>query len=366
MGEITRIPAEPHAEFLFLGVPEIRIGGSPVPIGPAQEKRLLAAVLSEHPNPVGRSALIRAIWDPPEPEDAVENFHHIARRLRRRLENAGLRSVLPSESGGYRLGTAEATVDLQRFHALLARAARSPELGDAERAGLLEAALGLFRGEPLAGLDGQWIDGYRYLLQEERHAAEIAFNEAAIRLGDLGTAIPRLEARLRERPGDEWLAWLGMHAFYRAGRKDDAQNVYHRVRRHLDTTIATESHRALTELYELMLRGDDRLLEGSALVFPAGRSIRGAGARGSFGTGAGFGAREDPARDSDPGPEPEPEPDPTHKQSNPDPDPDPDPSPKPEPGIATGATFSQTNIGTNVHASQGGVQNFYFGGKEPS
>ncbi|MEY9934676.1 DNA-binding SARP family transcriptional activator [Catenulispora sp. GP43] len=355
MGEITRIPAEPPAEFLFLGVPEIRIGGSLVPIGPAQEKRLLAAVLSEHPNPVGRSALIRSIWDPPEPEDAVENFHHIARRLRRRLESAGLPNVLPSEGGGYRLGPAEARVDIQRFHGLLARAARSPGLGEAERAGLLETALGLFRGEPLAGLDGQWVDGYRYLLQEERHAAEIAFNEAAIRLGDLGTAIPRLEARLRERPGDEWLAWLGMHAFYRAGRKDDAQNVYHRVRRHLDTTIATESHRALTDLYELMLRGDERLLDASALVFPAGRSMRGAGA------GAGAGSQGSYGGDSAPGPDLDPDPDP-----KPDPKPDSEAKPKPEPGIAAGATFSQTNIGTTVHASQGGVQNFYFGGKEPS
>ena len=358
MGEITRIPAEPQAEFLFLGVPEIRVGGGPVQIGPAQEKRLLAAVLSEHPNPVGRSALIRAIWDPPEPEDAVENFHHIARRLRRRLEGAGLRNVLPSEGGGYRLGATDARVDLHRFHALLARAARSADLRDAERADLLEAALGLFRGEPLAGLDGQWIDGYRYLLQEERHAAEIAFNETAIRLGDLGRAIPRLESRLRERPGDEWLAWLGMHAFYRAGRKDDAQNVYHRVRRHLDTTIATDSHRALTELYELMLRGDERLMDASALVFPAGRSMRVSGGGGGGGGRDGLGD-EDSAWASwagesgkpEPGPEPKPAPEPT---------PEPESKPKPEPGIAAGATFSQTNIGATVHASQGGVQNFYF------
>lgn len=355
MGEIARFPADPHAEFLFLGVPEVRVGGSPVQIGPAQEKRLLAAVLSEHPNPVGRSALIRAIWDPPEPEDAVENFHHIARRLRRRLEAAGLRNVLPSEGGGYRLGLPGARVDIQRFHTLLARAAQPAGPADAERARLLESALGLFRGEPLAGLDGQWIDGYRYLLREERHAAEIAFTEAAIRLGELGKAIPRLESRLRERPGDEWLAWLGMHALYRAGRKDDAQQVYHRVRRHLDTTIATDSHRALTELYELMLRGDERLWEASALVFPAGRPMRASGTPGS--SGFSDGSYDD---DGDPWQEPD---DAASRESSPGASGQPSP---PEPGIAAGATFSQTNIGTTVHASQGGVQNFYFSGKDRS
>lgn len=166
--------------------------------------------------------------------------------------------------------SARSHVDVHRFHDLIARA---NELAGDDRQviALLEEALRLHQGEPLAGLRGRWIGGYRHRLIEERRAAELTLCEAAIRVGESRERIDKLHSLFRDRPGDEWAAWLYMHALYRAGRQRDALLVWRTVR-HLDDPTATASLRALSDLCERILCQDDDLLRPEAVKFPGGEA----------------------------------------------------------------------------------------------
>jgi DNA-binding SARP family transcriptional activator len=254
-------------DFRVLGALEMPIGE----IGSDQERRLLVALLSARGMPVTHGRLMEAIWDD-VPDGALDALYHLVRDLRKRLAAAGLAGVLIAANGTYRLNIAADRVDVHRFHALTSRVRDLGEGDDEQAVALLEEALGLHRGEPLAGLRGRWIGGYRHLLIEERRAAELALYEAAIRAGQSRERIAGLDRLFRDRPGDEWVAWLYMHALYRAGRQGDALEVWHAVTRHLDSTIAAASLKALSDLYESILRQDDDLLRPEAVSFPVGET----------------------------------------------------------------------------------------------
>jgi DNA-binding SARP family transcriptional activator len=250
------------------GTLQVSAGGRMVELGPEQEQRMLVALLDAKGAPVTHGRLMNAIWDDP-PDGALDALYHLVRKLRRRLEAAGYPGVLTGRNGTYRLSLPPEYVDAHRFHALAARARQLGEGDDQKAVDLLEEALSLQRGEPLAGLRGRWVDNYRHKLVEERRAAELALFEAAIRHGQSRERLPGLHALYRDRPADEWVAWLLMHALYRAGRPAEALDVRREVAQHLDDTIATATCRALDDLYGRILRQDAALYQPEALRFPA-------------------------------------------------------------------------------------------------
>ena len=229
---------------------------------------MLVALLDARGARVPHGRLMEAIWDDP-PEGALDALYHLARTLRRRLEAAGQAGVLTGINQAYSLAIPADRVDVHRFHALVDEARRTGGHDDARAVELLEEALRLHRGEPLAGMRGRWIDSYRHGLVEERRAIELALYEAALRRGESRERLPGLQALFRERPADEWVAWLLMHALYRAGRQPEALAVRQEVAGHLDT-IAVASLKDLGDLYERILRQDEDLLRPEALSFPAG------------------------------------------------------------------------------------------------
>jgi DNA-binding SARP family transcriptional activator len=257
-------------DFQILGAFQMTVGGHPQEVGPEQQQRLLVALLSAGGAQVTRRRLMDIVWDDIPDSGAVSAVHHLATELRKRLAAVGLRDVLIAANGTYRLDVPTAHVDVHRFHDLTARARELVGDDDQQVVTLLEEALGLHRGEPLAGLRGRWIDGYRHLLVEERRAAELALYEAAIRVGESRERIPALNRLFLERPEDEWVAWLYMHALYRAGRQGDALAVWHAVTHHLNSSIAADSLKTLSDLHERILRQDDDLLRPEAVRFQTG------------------------------------------------------------------------------------------------
>ena len=254
--------------FRVLGPFQMTVGGQPWELGPEQEQRLLVALLDARGARVPHGRLMEAIWDD-QPEGALDALYHLAHALRRRFKAAGQERVLSAVNGTYMLAISADCVDVHRFHALVEQARQSAGHDDGRAVGLLEQALRLHRGEPLAGMRGRWVDNYRHGLVEERRAIELALYEAAIRRGESRDRLPGLQALFRERPQDEWVAWLLMHALYRAGRQSEALAVRQEVDEHLDT-IAVASLKALRELYDRILRQDDDLLQPEALSFPVG------------------------------------------------------------------------------------------------
>jgi DNA-binding SARP family transcriptional activator len=280
-------------DFRLLRTFQMTVGGRSRQLGPEQEQRLLVALLDARGMPVTHGRLMEVIWDD-QPEGALAALYHLVLGLRRRLAATGHSGLLTGGNGTYQLDISPEQVDVHRFHALTARA-REPVADDKQEILLLDEALALHRGEPLAGVRGRWIDGYRHRLMEERHAAELALYEAAIRHGESRERIPGLHSLLQERPSDEGVAWLYMHALYRAGRQSDALEIWHAVSQHLGKTIAADSRKALTDLYERILRQDDDLLRPEAVRFPAG----GTGGNGGIGTRVRALGRPDPRVEHD-------------------------------------------------------------------
>jgi DNA-binding SARP family transcriptional activator len=191
---------------------------------------------------------------------------------RRRLAAFGLQRVLINERGKYRLAVPPALVDVHGFHVLTDQARDLTRDGDQRAVAVLEQALKLRLSEPLSGLGGDWVDGYRQTLTGELQGAEQDLYENAIRHGGAHGRLPGLAALYRDHPGNERVTWLYMHALYRTGQQEKALAVKQELDRHLRDEGGLDSGQALNDLYQRILNKDDALLTPEAVAFPAGET----------------------------------------------------------------------------------------------
>ena len=246
-------------EIRLLGALEVTDrAGEPVEVRGAKERSLLALLALNAGRPVSRDAIVDALWPEGDPESA-------ARSLRVRLSN--LRRLLGSESivrteAGYALAISGDDVDALRFEDLLGQ-------------GRAEDALALWRGEPLAGLSGDWVsreqrrfDELRLRAREEHLAAAIDAGEGAGRVAELQHLVD--EDPLRERPRE-----LLMRALYQAGRQAEALELYHQTRKLLDEELGLEPSPQLRDLERAILTHDAQLANPPpAVARPKKRSWR--------------------------------------------------------------------------------------------
>jgi DNA-binding SARP family transcriptional activator len=141
------------------------------------------------------------------------------------------------------------------------------EAGAAAEAGDLAAAvdacgsaLGLFRGEPLAGLPGPFAEGERRRLGERRIALSQDKAELQLRLGRYTETVGELAAVMAANPHREPLAALLMRALYAGGRRPDALAVYGQIRRRLVDDLGVEPGEKLRRTHHAVLREDDGYL----------------------------------------------------------------------------------------------------------
>src|SRR5262245_31379054 len=162
------------AEFGVLGAVEARIDGRSVDLGHARQRYVLGVLLIEAGRPVPVEQLIGRVWGEDTPQRVAGTLYSYLSRLRGALAEAADVEI-QKRPAGYLLTADPQSVDLHRFRRLVtsARAAES----DHAAAGLITEALGLWRGEPLAGLETTWIDAHRRMLLGERFAAELDRND---------------------------------------------------------------------------------------------------------------------------------------------------------------------------------------------
>lgn len=117
------------------------------------------------------------------------------------------------------------------MEALVTDASAADRAGEtAEAVRLCSRALGLFRGELLAGLPGPFADLERLRLTERRIAVVQRKSEWQLRLGRHCEAIAELSAFSAAHPLNESVAAMLMRALYRGGRQADALSVFDRAR----------------------------------------------------------------------------------------------------------------------------------------
>src|SRR5262245_47597199 len=140
----------------LLGAVEILTdSGQTVEVGPPQRCAVLAALAVDAGRSVPVDVLLDRVWGTAIPAKARRGLQAHIVYLRRDLRSGTDGAVdVVRRSGGYALTADRDQVDLHQFRDLMARARITHVVTD--RVSLLRQAVGLWTGQPLAGLGGDW------------------------------------------------------------------------------------------------------------------------------------------------------------------------------------------------------------------
>jgi DNA-binding SARP family transcriptional activator/tetratricopeptide (TPR) repeat protein len=245
----------------LLGPVELWAHGERHDLGSLKEQSVLAVLSLECGRPVSADVLLGQLWDEHPPPRARDTLHSYLSRLRRRLrQTLGDAPQIVSGPGTYALMVDRDAVDLHRFRRLRRQALAIAESGDEEHAcTLLHEAEGLWQGEPLAGLPGDWMQRIRESLQEEHRTARVERIEIELRLGRHAGVIGELRRLAAQHPLDEGIAVFLMIALFRCDRQADALCVYQQTRCVLSEELGSEPGARLQDTHQRILRRDPDL-----------------------------------------------------------------------------------------------------------
>jgi DNA-binding SARP family transcriptional activator len=217
--------------------------------GPTRD---LLAYLAFHPNGAHRDQIIDALWPDQVPEQGRNRLWRAVADVRHHLGD----TVLTRENEHYQLERAQVTVDLDELENLLL------ELGDREGENalpVLEEALELFGGEPLAGADLPWAENE----QRRLHAIQLDLlaraGEAHLAASDPTQALAYAEHGLVQEPYNEKLVRLAMSAEAALGLRSAIVSRYERLCEILDEQLGLQPHRETKVLYRSLLGQDVRI-----------------------------------------------------------------------------------------------------------
>ncbi|NBM17768.1 BTAD domain-containing putative transcriptional regulator [Streptomyces sp. GC420] len=250
--------AHPELRFSVLGPVRAWRDGEPVPTGSPQQKALLAALLLRDGRTATAAELIDALWGEEPPSRALAAVRTYASRMRKSLGP----EALTSEAGGYAVRVAEGALDLTVAEQLAAEGEKARSSGDlcAARA-LLGKSLGLWDGEPLAGVPGPYAEAQRARLEEWRLQLLEARLDMDLEVGCHAEAVSELTALTAAHPLRERLRELLMLALYRSGRQAEALAVYADTRRLLADELGVDPRPEMSRLQQRILRADPGLAE---------------------------------------------------------------------------------------------------------
>ncbi|MDF5754539.1 tetratricopeptide repeat protein [Spongiactinospora sp. TRM90649] len=233
---------------------ELWADGEMCDLGSAKARHVLAVLLSAPGQPVSIATVIDRVWGENPPPKARGSVHAYIARLRRLL---GDRAPLDRRSGTYVLDVDPDCIDLYRSRQLETQARAIADSGNPEDAlRLLIEAENLWRGEPLAGLSGEWARNLRISLESERHALIRKRVEIELEVGHHAELISYLYRLVGEHPWDESFVEHLMVALYRCGRQTEALKIYHEARQRLSEDHGTDPTPALSGTYQRILNAD--------------------------------------------------------------------------------------------------------------
>jgi DNA-binding SARP family transcriptional activator/tetratricopeptide (TPR) repeat protein len=256
-------------EFRALGPVELWSADERRDLGSASARTLLVMLLLTPRTMLPVETLIDRLWDTRPPIKARETLSVYIARLRASLRQAagGEIRLIGGAQSGYLLEVDPEAVDVHRFRRLRRQAAALRASGDYDDAAdLLHQADGLWRGQALAGIRGDWVTRMRDVLDEERRAAIIERIECELELGRHADLVGEVGQLLTRYPFDETLIAHQMTALYRTGRQADALSLYRETRRRLVEEQGTEPGTTLSGLHLRILSGDPGLA-----ISPTGR-----------------------------------------------------------------------------------------------
>lgn len=202
----------------LLGNVEIESGGSVFSPTRSAERCVLATLAFNAGRPVRVDTLIGNIWGARLPAKADETVATHVRAVRRLLFQAGgdrqlIRNHRPR---AYELRVDPSWVDYRRFRDGVASAAQQ---GDPSASAIAyERALDLWRGEPLAGVAGDWAEGRRHAMRTERLDALCSLLDLRLKLGEHAVVATQARQLVHDYPTERILT-LAMRGLAYAGHQ---------------------------------------------------------------------------------------------------------------------------------------------------
>jgi predicted ATPase/DNA-binding SARP family transcriptional activator/tetratricopeptide (TPR) repeat protein len=275
--------------------------GSEVAVGGPARRALLALLLVRAGAVVSVDGLVEDLYGERAPRDAAHALQAQVSRLRRGLPGVTI-ELLPA---GYRLAAGAEDVDAGRFERMAEQGRRALEGGrPREAAGILGAALGLWRGAALADVPetasaravAQRLEELRAGAVEDRAEARLRLGEPGSAPGDpgepggafagtgepggafteagggLGGMIAELRELAQRHPLRERTCGLLMRALRDAGRGAEALSVFAGFRERLAGELGVDPSEELAALHVSLLRGERGPARPSRLTSFVGRS----------------------------------------------------------------------------------------------
>ncbi|MEV6305753.1 BTAD domain-containing putative transcriptional regulator [Actinoplanes sp. NPDC051861] len=241
-------------EFRILGRLEVVDRGQRREIGAGKPAALLGVLLLHAGETVPAGRLIDELWGETPPASATKLIQGYVHALRQTL---GAR-VVGTRARGYVVHPG--TLDLTEFDRLAAEGERCLAADPSRAAGLLRAALDLWRGEPLEGLSFPATARHEVdRLGERRRCVRESLLEAGLALGRHAALVPELQQLAAAHPYRERLRAQLMLALYRCGRQAEALAAYRDTRRLLDAELGLEPGPELRDLERRILAQDREL-----------------------------------------------------------------------------------------------------------
>jgi DNA-binding SARP family transcriptional activator len=241
--------------------------GRPLDVGGGKPRALLTLLLADAGRVVPVDRIVATLWGENPPPTVTGTLQAYVSHLRRVLEpDRGPReapSVLLTRPPGYLLRTDAGELDLLRFPELVEEGDRAVAAGDpAHGVVLLDEALALWRGEPLAELGDQPGAGTdRLRLSELQVRARERRCDALLALGRAEAAVTDLQHLVAEHPLRERLWARLITALYVADRQAEALEAGRRCADLLRDELGIDPGPELRDLEQAVLRQDPKLLE---------------------------------------------------------------------------------------------------------
>lgn len=217
----------------------LRIDGTNRP--PKRVKtRELIAYLALHPNGASRDELTDAIWPDQDPKKTRARLWESASDAKAALGDAWI-----VESDRYRLDREMLHIDLDQLDQLLSHTDDEPQN--------LEAALALWRGEPLQGCDYAWADGHIHRLQATLIGLLERAGHARLAHGDARGALQFAEQAIALDQFHEASWRLALQADHALGLRESISRRYEQLARNLDQQLGLQPTRDTKLLYRQLL-----------------------------------------------------------------------------------------------------------------
>ena len=241
--------------FRVLGAFEVVVDGVDVTPAASKERALLALLVVNRRHVVSVDRIIEELWPTLEVDRARHALQVRVTELRKLLQDKDGASRLRFVASGYRLDVFPEEVDEHRFTSLVERARNLRQADDVYAAATtFREAIGLWRGEPLAGVAlGPSLEADVARLSEARVDALEECIDAELAAGYHQALTFELARLTSDHPFRERLWAQRVLALYRCGQQAEALRACNTVRRRLAGELGVEPGPALRDLERAVL-----------------------------------------------------------------------------------------------------------------